>query len=509
MDDPTEITGTPSLLTETQFQSTTIGFRDGVTGNPPRELTTKLLCAVCPKPGDLRCSVCGLRYCSLHCQQLDRSTHKFFCKSLDQFTNDKRPSPHHIRAILFPEDKKNPEWTWILRSEDRVSFNVSHLHENLPTDVLSTVQTKMYRDKRTGRMSLMQHWLMKFTLSQSNRGIHHCTSVNKSALNLGPPGHLQTYWGPILVIAGKQRPHSFGHQGGVLFLIEDLEMVDVWQVFQEMLYGDDKTPCVVNVPRYNFNTLPALKINCFGDRVRFHPDKNPNSNAAIFEAVTVPNREIRSETEQWPSLLAFMLGLPWLCRLVHNSRDLWELDPDGRYKPDPVAVANNELGLFHISLKRCDPEQQQPDTQGPSAFQPPCIAAHLMPHYGSLILVHMYGQRIRPEHVKLANLFAEEKGFAGFRRQEMLWSSGINVTEFKRYWNEKKRTNDVPGVDLRGVPSPFVGSEDQLRAPTDSIKNPSEYVSLFFDTAATILGGPEDGAARVAEGFSELSLSPS
>lgn len=507
MDDPTETAGTPSLLTETKFQSTTIGLRDGVTGDPSRELTTERLCTICPKSGDLRCSVCGLRYCSVSCQQNDRFTHKFFCKSFDRFTNDKRPSPHHIRAILFPEDKKNPEWTWVLRSEDRVSLCLSHLREKLPTDVVSTFQSKMFWDKRTGRKP--QHWLSRFTLDQSNTGNHEFTSINKSALNVGPPGHLQTYWGPILVVAGK--PHKLGHQHGpdMVFIIEDLELVDVCQVFADMLYGDEKNPCMVNVPPYSFNTLPALKMNCFGDRVRFHPDKGPNSNAAIFEAVTVSNREIRSETEQWPSLLAFMLGLPWLCRLVYNSRDLWECDPDGRYKPDPVAVANNELGLLHISLKRRDQEHQRPDTRGPTALQTPRIVAHPMPHYGSLILMHMYGQRIRPEHVKLANLFAEGKGFTGLLRQEeMLWSGGISLTGFKRYWDEKKRTNDVPGVDLRGVPSPFLGSEDQLRMPVDHIKNLGEYESLL-DTAAIILGGPMDGTARVLEGLSELSLSPS
>lgn len=478
MDDPTSIAATPYSLSETQPQSTTIEIRDRVSGNPSREFTTELLCTVCPQPGDLRCSVCGICYCSADCKELDRCTHEFFCKSLDGFTNEKHPSHHHVRAILFPEDKNDPEWTWVQRSEDRASICLPQLHEKLPTDDVSTVRFKTYRDKKTSRMP--HHWLNQFNLFQTNRG-NQFSSINKSVLNLGPPGHLQTFWGPIVVVAGKKEPRSSGPLQGpeMDFYAEDLEMVDVWQAFQEILYGDDKTPCVVNVPRYPLNSLPALKINCFGDRVRFHPDKDPNSNAAIYEAVTVPNRKIHSETEQWPSLIAFMLGLPWLCRLVHNSLDLWDRDPDGSYNPDPVALANDELGLLSITVKRYNPEDQ-PGTQAPTARQSPHIAAYPTQHYGSLILVNMYGGRIRPEHVRLANLFAEENGFAGrLHRQELLWSGEINVTHFERYWDEKKRDNDVPGVDLRGVPSPVIGREDQLGG---HIENLIDYDGLFLHT---------------------------
>lgn len=47
----------------------------------------QLVCAVCLKPAQSRCSKCHVtKYCSRECQQQDWSTHKIKCKSSSKST---------------------------------------------------------------------------------------------------------------------------------------------------------------------------------------------------------------------------------------------------------------------------------------------------------------------------------------------------------------------------------------------------------------------------------------
>lgn len=75
---------------------------------------TDFLCLLCNKEGALRCAGCKeARYCSNDCQKVDWSTHKLLCKSAAELTAEKRPSPLHLRSIIFPEKEPRPRFVWL------------------------------------------------------------------------------------------------------------------------------------------------------------------------------------------------------------------------------------------------------------------------------------------------------------------------------------------------------------------------------------------------------------
>ncbi|KAF2820473.1 hypothetical protein CC86DRAFT_113524 [Ophiobolus disseminans] len=76
--------------------------------------TPALLCLRCNKVGVKQCSSCAnARYCSTQCQKQDWKQHKIICGAFQAL--EERPSPKHIRAILFPIDDDKPRFVWITR----------------------------------------------------------------------------------------------------------------------------------------------------------------------------------------------------------------------------------------------------------------------------------------------------------------------------------------------------------------------------------------------------------
>lgn len=299
-----------------------------------------------------------MRYCSVECQHLDRNTHKFFCKSFERFTDDKRPSPQHIRAILFPEHKTKPEWKWVLRNEDRTAVCLSHMYERLPTDGLAERTPVMYMSCTLSIKRVAEHWIYCLTLDQSNP-LKSTSVVNESVMKLGPPGHLMLYRGPILVVGGmpEMAPSTPDPQYPMINRLEDVTMNDTSFVIEGMLYGDHNSPCVVDVPRYSrsWTPLPALKVNCMGDRLKFHLDIDPHDtpayeSIAVYERVHVPNKMEVKPPRQFACILAFMLGLPWLCRRVANcfpeTQNMPMDTPSLLFK-----FANRHMGSVHSCLQ--------------------------------------------------------------------------------------------------------------------------------------------------------------
>ncbi|KAI0148048.1 hypothetical protein F4776DRAFT_294893 [Hypoxylon sp. NC0597] len=70
------------------------------------------ICAVCWKEGGSACIRCkSCHYCSKECQKNDWKSHKLLCHLVA--AEPERPSPSHIRAIHFPDNKPTPELIWV------------------------------------------------------------------------------------------------------------------------------------------------------------------------------------------------------------------------------------------------------------------------------------------------------------------------------------------------------------------------------------------------------------
>lgn len=199
-----------------------------------------------------------------------------------------------------------------------------------------------------------------------------------------------------------------------------------------------------------------------------------------------------------------MLGLPWLCRFACNSTDLWEMPANVPRHPD--LVKNDELGYLHVSLKEQGP--QFLGSRGPDIASAVRITLEFTPHYGSVVLVHMYGDLIRPEHVRLVNMFAAEKGFGTMMVMPGLFSyKEANPRAFRRFWDEKTRENAIPGLDLSDVPPPY-GWEDQPRDPVKCVENLAHYESFFDGTANNVFFGSIYGHVKELDWAALTGLTP-
>ena len=71
-------------------------------------------CIVCTKEDASLCKQCeSAAYCSKDCQKADWPSHKLLCKSFKDFSDEKRPSPGHVRVLSFREDGEAPELRWL------------------------------------------------------------------------------------------------------------------------------------------------------------------------------------------------------------------------------------------------------------------------------------------------------------------------------------------------------------------------------------------------------------
>ncbi|KAI4174015.1 MAG: hypothetical protein LQ343_002578 [Gyalolechia ehrenbergii] len=70
------------------------------------------VCANCLLPATHHCRQCGSSwYCSAECQRADWTCHKHLCPRFKDFKD--RPDSKSVRAILFPDDDKVPNFVWL------------------------------------------------------------------------------------------------------------------------------------------------------------------------------------------------------------------------------------------------------------------------------------------------------------------------------------------------------------------------------------------------------------
>lgn len=464
------------------------------------EPTSPDLCTVCPQAGKIPCPGCRLvQYCSEKCLEKDRPIHELFCQSFKLVTADKRPFAPSIRlfrAIFIPENGK-PRWTWVKTTPDRLFYCLEHLYSDLPSQGLTQDSQSIQLGYHSTRVP--KHGIIATARCQSTRG-EEKSSINKFLQSQGPPGHLDTHWGPLIVLAFKAGdPAKCTDPRGLLGLVEDVEMADVAHIFHTLVHNLDENPCVVDVALYAPKTIPAVKINGLGDRRRFHPDKDINSDASIYEVITVPNKACDLSI-QWPSIFAFTLGLPWVCRRVYYSRDFWVKagpEDEGEWAPDGDSLSNPELGCLHSVFRA-------PGRSG-AWHQPGKAPADIFRNeaLGTVLILHMYGEPIPVEHIKMFQLFCKEKDVKNLGMNLQQVSDVFSKAAFREFWDAKKKENAIPGMDLTGIPSPYAW-EDKPRKEDDYVQGTeqrAEYEKLFKQAEKpwVYVYNPDDGPVVMSE----------
>lgn len=278
---------------------------------PPEDKAVRERCNYCEATASSFCASCKCtRYCSVKCQKKDHPMHKVLCRVYTNYASEKRPSPHHVRAIIFPADQNQPLLVWVEQKEQGgcTVFHHSLLLGDYATDRMSITELHP-NDPDIG------HGLV--FLSRSQRPLPDAT-VNKSIMSLGQTGHMRTWFGNRLLIGMKRRTSAFSDQEIVAYDDVDLRdfrhAIDFFQQHQE-------NPCIINVDRDPRPAVPAVIFYCEGAQRRFRPF----GLTVPGEHVLIP-RDGCIVADQDFCLPTLGMGLNWLYRRYPPLKEYHEKD---------------------------------------------------------------------------------------------------------------------------------------------------------------------------------------
>lgn len=285
---------------------------------------------------------------------------------------------------------------------------------------------------------------------------------------------MTTKHGNVMAIAcDREDGHLPGHP-------RDMTMRDVRHVVD---YLQLESSCVCDVHRFPWPSTPAVKINCIGDKARLGISSD-------LEVVRVPTvNPIPDTATQWPSACAFLLGLPWVCRPTHDYR-FYELDArrpvltlEGWLQTKEAEEATNPRADFiQIRAVYCSRGNFTLEPPKDKSFKFVFPREVLMRTYATVLTINFRGTPLHLAHIVVFNQFCalacplralmrrrhpregrelDRLVFEKFGDAEAVCKRKgkrlphFNREDFERYWLERKRLNDVPGLDLGNIPSPY------------------------------------------------------
>ena len=277
--------------------------------------------------------MCGrchyIKYCSRECQQKDWPIHKIFCKSYSAFITSDRPSKDHIVAILFPVDKKKPEFIWLpfkgkYDDEDGIYWESPKLEPIFGDG--SKRYTHIRRNRFLGKElsdTVVLTFLDTFLIDGS--------LPNLSIASL--PGSPTVYWrGPVVAYAMK------GLEIDPRFC-KDLDLVDSRSAVDELLFYANLVLKDIDQRTRERENVMGVKINCHGDQKTF--------GAKPFEAIEIPRvHPIFDHNEE--SEIAERIGLPILTR-KYPPNQAWADEKNWKESLGPYC--NQPATFLHLS---CD-----------------------------------------------------------------------------------------------------------------------------------------------------------
>ncbi|KAI1347089.1 hypothetical protein F5Y01DRAFT_330076 [Xylaria sp. FL0043] len=238
-------------------------------------------CTLCDgSDANMRCSVCGTRYCNRECYA-----------AVNDFNTNKAPT-NHVRAIVFP------------------ALDISIIR------ALGITEKKPI--KKPANKLLIGHGLRKFTAPKAR--IVAGPNVNRSIFALADPGSLRVYFASSLFIGF----HTHEVDGATKVSYEHASPRDLRMII-EWYYTRPDNPCVSKLHRLPIKSYgcpgeevslwPAVRLNCDGDQIRLCAlSGQPHNNVQAVQVLSKDFFEIRTPCE-----LAKLAGLPWVvqpCRMT-------------------------------------------------------------------------------------------------------------------------------------------------------------------------------------------------
>ncbi|KAI6082323.1 hypothetical protein F4821DRAFT_216933 [Hypoxylon rubiginosum] len=196
-------------------------------------------CAVCWKGDSKLCVGCkSCAYCSKECQRSDFKSHKLLCKAIAE--QEARPTPSHVRAIFFPEDKPKPQLVWIRYTPEDVPIDPGLLDRSTrqrllmrnADDTLDLTKISWnHRLKQEAPSMIEFHFRDNFYNDGSQVTASIMTAVE-------PHGPEKRYWrGPLLVLAIsiEKKSESDTIQNGANLQYTDATLADFRSVIDHSL----------------------------------------------------------------------------------------------------------------------------------------------------------------------------------------------------------------------------------------------------------------------------------
>ncbi|KAH7040605.1 uncharacterized protein B0I36DRAFT_12967 [Microdochium trichocladiopsis] len=411
-----------------------------VLSRPPSEHPSDRLCLMCSNHGGNTCKQCRqAAYCSTTCQKKDWKTHKHVCEAFANFTETTRPSEHHVRVLVFPADSDVPRWAWIDAKDNIISSMAMFEHIG-----------EFPEEGNLGISSLHAQLTTKGRgLAALSNNVEQAT--NSSVLALGKPGELHVWPGSLLVVGfllDEYAPpdEATGTRPGV---ISDLGMRDYRNAIDGLLINAIN-PCVADSSRYPFKKLLAVKMTCVGERfvLAVAMTRKP------IETCVVP-AEIPLLCAQWVCAFPFMLGLPWVCRVV---------TPDCFNAPKAVEdslMHNPEANLLSARFVFAT------DAGGNEV-----VFVDGVENPGTVFIMDVYGQPIHQTHIRAVGAFLRQNQEIKAHKHDRSRGRAADSTDslskldrehFEAFWD---RLKTCPWGDLmvaKNTPSPYERKLEPLK----------------------------------------------
>ncbi|KAK8044487.1 hypothetical protein PG993_004511 [Apiospora rasikravindrae] len=434
---------------------------------PDEDPEIRKRCAYCEQPGKNHCARCeNALYCSRECQVKDHPLHKALCKTYGNFTDAKRPSESHVRAILFPATETQPKLVWI---EQKVAQG----------------KTTIYADKHLGRYRMafnltsvnmnlqligretIGHGLVG--LSESNCSAPGCL-LNKSYMALGEPAHMMPRFGNMVFLATKPDPDpAFQGQNVVLAdvdLRDHRHALDNLQLYEmNAAAGPPARLATLTEP---VETMPALLLHGDGAFARWNAvlagPPVPRMQKITTRLALVSKRNDRQAVEQDHAVAARQVGLDWFFRC-------YAMDSHGWAAADVTPAALRNEAARHLVPRSPTYNLRRNERNGLRIVAGPDGATDYLqrtyPQVGTLMVLERSGAVLEPEHIEVLNLFMDSvapynTAAVTDRIDDLDLCVGPGKcgkeeasVAFKKFWDEWKREQAAKGVRVEHLVSPY------------------------------------------------------